>query len=133
MTRFPSVKDEASAPDPVKRALEVAREACEAQGLEFHLASDRQRHDDLWFNVAGHMWACKYGIALFEKLAQPQKGINLNLTLEVGSMLMAGRRCALLKDKPIEQLPSAPSSSEGGQIDSAARGAQLRARGWSRG
>lgn len=106
MTRFPSAKDEAGAPDPVKSALEVARKVCEAHGLEFHLASDRQLHDDLWFNVAGHMWACKYGIALFENLAQPQKGINLNLTIEVGSMLMAGRRCALLKDDSIEQLPT---------------------------
>lgn len=106
MTRFPGARDEASAPDPVKRALEVAREVCDAHGLEFHLASDRQLHDDLWFNVAGHMWACRYGIALFENLAQPQKGININLTIEVGSMLMAGRRCALLKDNSIEQLPT---------------------------
>jgi hypothetical protein len=106
MTRFPSAKDEASAPDPVKRALEAAREVCEAHGLQLHLASDRQLHDDLWFNVAAHMWACKYGIALFEDLAKPKKGINLNLTIEVGSMLMAGRRCALLKDTSIEQLPT---------------------------
>jgi hypothetical protein len=74
--------------------------------LEFHLASDRQMHDDLWTNVAAHMWASRYGIALFEDLAEPKKGLNYNLTIEVGSMLMTGRRCALLKDPSIPALPT---------------------------
>jgi hypothetical protein len=105
MTRFPT-EGSAAPPDPVKDALEAAEDACAAHGLEFHLASDRQLHDDLWTNVAAHMWACRYGIGFFEDLANPPRGLNYNLTTEVGSMLMTGRRCCLLKDPSIASLPT---------------------------
>ncbi len=62
--------------------------------------------DDLWTNIAAHMWASRYGIAFFEDLATPQRGVNYNLTIEVGGMLVTGRRCALLKDKSIERMPT---------------------------
>lgn len=104
MTRFPDEK--AVAPvDPVKPALEVARVVCELHGLEFHLASDRAMDDDLWANVAAHMWASRYGVAFFEDLATPKRGVNYNLTIEVGGMLMTGRRLALLKDTSIATMP----------------------------
>jgi hypothetical protein len=105
MTRFPD--EQRAAPiDPVKPALEVAREVCKLHSLEFHLASDRAMDDDLWTNVAAHMWASRYGIAFFEDRATPTRGVNYNLTIEVGGMLMTGRRCALLKDKSIEKMPT---------------------------
>jgi hypothetical protein len=105
MTRFPD--EEAEDPiDPVKPALVVAREVCELHGLEFHLASDRAMDDDLWTNIAAHMWASRHGIAFFEDLAKPKRGVNYNLTIEVGAMLMTGRRCAILKDKSIERMPT---------------------------
>jgi hypothetical protein len=103
MTRFPD-EDDASEIDPVKPALDVARRVCAMHGLEFHLASDRAMDDDLWTNVAAHMWASRYGIAFFED--SRSKGINYNLTIEVGSMLMAGRRCAILRDRTIKSLPT---------------------------
>jgi hypothetical protein len=105
MTRFPDEEREDSI-DPVQPALEIARGVCEMHGLEFHLASDRAMHDDLWTNIAAHMWASKYGIAFFEDLASPPRGVNYNLTIEVGGMLMTGRRCALLKDASIERMPT---------------------------
>jgi hypothetical protein len=105
MTRFPDdVEDEPS--DPVKRALDVARVVCEAHALEFHLASDRKILDDLWQNVAAHIWASRYGIAFFENLADPPRGLSYNLTIEVGSMAITGRRCALLRDASIESMPT---------------------------
>ena len=103
MTRFPDDQDESDS-DPLTGALEAIREACRLHGLEFHLASDRMIVDDLWANVAAHMWACRYGIAFFEN--RKGRGINYNLTTEVGSMLMGGRRLALLKDASIEKLPT---------------------------
>ena len=103
MTRFPE-DDDGSDPDPVAGALDVAREVCRLHGLEFHLASDRAIHDDLWSNVAAHMWASRYGIAFFED--RRARGVNYNLTIEVGSMLMTGRRCCLLKDASIKRLPT---------------------------
>jgi hypothetical protein len=50
------------------------------------------------------MWACRYGLAFFED--RMKAGLNYNLTIEVGSMLMAGRRCGLLKDTSIKKMPT---------------------------
>ena len=102
MTRFPDAK--AGTADPVGRALAVVKEVCRTSGLEFHLASDRAIVDDLWANVTAHMWACRYGVALFED--RVDRGLNHNLLIEVGAMLMTGRRCALLKDGSIERMPT---------------------------
>ncbi|MCU1523761.1 MAG: hypothetical protein JWO18_655 [Microbacteriaceae bacterium] len=102
MTRFPDTK--AGTADPVGRALAVAREACEEHGLEFHLASDRQIVDDVWPNVMAHMWGSRYGIGFFEDSVN--RGLNYNLTSEVGAMSMTGRRVAMLKDGSIEKMPT---------------------------
>jgi hypothetical protein len=103
MSRFPDVQ-RTSLPDPVMHVIEAADRALEAHGLKLHLASDRSADDDLFGNVAAHMWACKYGVGLFEDRAG--EGLNYNLVIEVGSMLMTGRRCALLKDRTIDRLPT---------------------------
>jgi len=50
------------------------------------------------------MGASKYGLAFFED--RGDRGINYNMTIEVGSMLMAGRRCALLKEDSIQAMPT---------------------------
>jgi hypothetical protein len=102
MTRFPEEADIER--DPVTPTLDVARRVCASHRLEFHLASDRSISDDLWTNVAGHMWASRYGVAFFED--RLGRGVNYNLTIEVGAMIMTGRRCALLKDSSIERLPT---------------------------
>lgn len=102
MTRFPDAK--AGTADPVGRALAIVREVCAESGLEFHLASDRAIVDDLWDNVTAHMWACRYGVAFFED--RVDRGLNHNLLIEIGAMIMSGRRCALLKDGSIEKLPT---------------------------
>ena len=102
MTRFPDAK--AGTADPVERALAITRQVCAEAGLEFHLASDRAIVDDLWANVTAHMWACRYGVALFED--RVDRGLNHNLLIEVGAMIMTGRRCALLKDGSIAKMPT---------------------------
>ncbi len=101
ISRFPAAGDDK---DPVSASIEVARDVCKEHGLQLHLASDRAMDDDLWTNVAAHMWASRYGIAFFED--RVGRGMNYNLTIEVGSMLMTGRRCALLKDSTITKLPT---------------------------
>ncbi|HYP23354.1 MAG TPA: hypothetical protein VEV43_07265, partial [Actinomycetota bacterium] len=89
---------------PVAPALVLARSICEAHGLEFHLASERSISDNLWENVAGHMWGSRYGIGFFED--RKNEGLNPNLAIEIGSMLMTGRRCALLKDATVTRMPT---------------------------
>ncbi|MFF2050532.1 hypothetical protein ACFVU2_02925 [Leifsonia sp. NPDC058194] len=102
MTRFPDAK--AGTKDPVGRALAVAKDVCAEFGLEFHLASDRAITDDLWSNVTAHMWGCRYGIGFFED--RLERGLNHNLLIEVGAMIMTGRRCALLRDGSIDKMPT---------------------------
>jgi hypothetical protein len=102
MTRFPS--SEPTDSDPVGPAIKVARHVCKLHGLELHLASDRAIQDDLWANVTAHMWASRYGLAFFED--RMKKGLNYNLTIEVGGMLTTGRRCALLKDPSVTAMPT---------------------------
>jgi hypothetical protein len=105
MTRFP--KDTDGEEDPIADAVATLRDTLAEQGLVMHLASDRNADDQLFGNVAAHIWGCKYGIALLETRASSEDGdadqLNDNVLVEVGAMLVTGRRCALLKD------PSAPN------------------------
>jgi hypothetical protein len=104
MTRFPTSKEDVEYLDPVRDIIREARKALAGHGLTLHLASDRQLDQDLFANIAAHMWACRFGLALFED--RLKRGLNYNLTIEVGSMLMTGRACALLKDTTIEAMPT---------------------------
>jgi hypothetical protein len=100
MTRFPIDAADTSYLDPVADVIPAARDTLRRHGLLLHVASDRQLDDDLFGNIAAHMWACRYGIALLED--RLDRGLNKNLVIEMGSMLITGRRCVLLKDKTVE-------------------------------
>ncbi len=104
MTRFPKEEKQAELPDPVQGVIQVARDALDHHALKLHLASDRNADDTLFGNVAGHMWACKYGIGLFETRFGEE--YNDNLQIEVGGMLITGRRCALLRDVDTPEFPT---------------------------
>ena len=86
MTRFPDEEKN----DPLKGVIASLRAALDRHGLVLHVSSDRTIDDDLWGNVAAHGWACRYGVGLFQSLTG--EGINDNLNIEFGSMLMTGRR-----------------------------------------
>lgn len=103
MTRFPSKEDKDKL-DPISPAIDVARDACSKRGLRFHLASDQEIMPEVWKNVAAHMWGSRYGIAFFEK--RTERGLNHNLTIEVGGCLTLGRKQALLRDSTVDQMPS---------------------------
>jgi len=104
MTRFPRDERENQMPDPVQGVIETARVVLTEFGLTLHLASDRNADDELFGNIAAHMWACRYGIGLFE--TRFGTDLNDNVQIEVGGMLITGRRCALLKDQDTPQLPT---------------------------
>jgi hypothetical protein len=103
MTRFPD-EEEATEGDPVQGVIDATRGALGHHGLVLHLASDRIVDEDLLGNVAAYMWACQYGIGLFEDRVGER--LNYNLGIEVGAMVMAGRRCALLKDTTAPTMPT---------------------------
>ena len=104
MTRFPEDEQDTEYLDPVADVIPAACDALKRHGLNLHLASARQLDDDLYGNIAAHMWACRYGVGLFEDRAD--RGLNENMIIEVGSMIITGRRCALLKDETIEKMPT---------------------------
>lgn len=100
MTRFPSD----SATDPIGPAIDVMRSVCEDHGLRLHLASEQQFEDDLLGNVGAYMWACRYGIGIAED--RIGRGLNENTLIELGAMVVTGRRCTILRDSTIDELPS---------------------------
>ena len=106
MTRFPD-KDSAE-DEPLRAAIEAGREQLKAAGMTMHLASDRQADDELFGNVVAHIWGCRYGIALLETLNPAPGGgqLNDNVLIEIGAMLVSGRRCCLLKDAAAPKLPT---------------------------
>jgi hypothetical protein len=104
MTRFPS--DNSDEDQPLRQAIDVARSQLEAHGLTLHLASDRQADDELFGNVVAHIWGCKYGIAFLETLGGEEGQLNDNVLIELGAMLVSGRRCCLLKDVGSPRLPT---------------------------
>lgn len=93
MTRFPR---DGNPDDPNPGVIEAARQALGQHGLKLHLASDAIVEDTLFANIAAYMWGCKFGLALFED--RIGEGLNYNLVIEVGAMIMAGRQTALLRD-----------------------------------
>jgi hypothetical protein len=100
MTRFPRPGTDTE----LRHSIAAAAEAVGGAGLELLVASDRNLVDDLWGNVMAHMWASARGIAIFEDRAE--HGLNYNLTIETGAMLMSGRRCLLLRDATVDAMPS---------------------------
>lgn len=99
MTRFP-----ADDVDPVRDVVATVREVLAGLGLKLHLASDRQADDELFGNVGAFMWASRYGIGLLED--RVDSGLNYNVVIELGSMIMTGRRCTILKDCTAPELPT---------------------------
>lgn len=106
MTRFPSSDSDEDA--SLRLAIDAAREHLQSVGLTMHLASDRQADDELFGNVVAHIWGCKYGVAFLETLtAEEGHGqFNDNVLIEIGAMLVSGRRCCLLKDVAAPGLPT---------------------------
>jgi hypothetical protein len=98
ITRFPSGED-----DPFTELVIRMRAACSAHGMNLQLASDGNAEDTLWANVVTYMWGSKYAIVVVDSLGGV---LNSNVLIEVGGMLMTGRRCAILKDKSIPTMPT---------------------------
>jgi hypothetical protein len=97
MTRFP--RDDAPLPDPIAAVIERLKSAIAAHGLTLHLASDHLAEPELFGNVGAYMWACNYGIGLLENRLEKAEGLNDNVLIELGSMSIIGRQCAILRDR----------------------------------
>lgn len=104
MTRFP--KDDAPLPDPIAAVIERLRSVMAAHRLTLHLASDHLADAELFGNVGAYMRACNYGIGLLENRLEKAEGLNDNVLIELGSMSIIGRQCAILKDRTAPTPPT---------------------------
>lgn len=98
ITRFPRGPE-----DHYTDLIDDIRKAVEAHGLTLQIASDGNAEDTLWANVVTYMWASKYAIVLIDNA---DGKFNSNVLIEVGGMMMTGRRCAILRDKSVRIMPS---------------------------
>ncbi len=65
-------------------------------------ADDKDYHDDLFPNIQTYLYACDFGIAVFERLES--EDFNPNVSLEVGCLMGLGKPVCLLKDKTLRLL-----------------------------
>jgi len=98
ITRFPK-SDE----DHFGGLISAIRDEVARHGLVLHVASDGNARDTLWENVVTYMWSCKYAIVLVDAA---DGNVNSNVMIEVGGMLMTGRRCAIIRDASVPAMPS---------------------------
>jgi hypothetical protein len=104
ITRFPKGPE-----DHFATLIPKLREAVAAHDLVLQVASDGMAEDTLWSNVNTYMWASKYAIVLMDAVKREDDAdevLNYNVLIEIGGMLMTGRRCAILRDKSVPVMPS---------------------------
>jgi hypothetical protein len=98
ITRFPSNPE-----DPFTQVISRLRLVAAAHGLTLQVANDGNAADTLWENVVTYMWGSKYAIVLLDSA---DGVLNSNVMIEIGGMLMTGRRCAILRDQTVPQMPT---------------------------
>jgi len=78
--------------------------ALEQRGLKALRVDDRDFTGDLWSNIEVYLTGCRFGIAVFEDI--DRRDFNPNVSLELGYMMGRGKRCLLLKEQRLAQMPS---------------------------
>lgn len=79
-------------------------EALARRGYSGIRADDRDYSGELWTNIELCMIGCKLGIAVFEDVEQ--RDFNPNVSLELGYMLGRQKRCLILKERRLPNLPA---------------------------
>lgn len=81
----------------IKNALDV-------RGFHAARADDRDYTGELWSNIEVYMTCCRFGIAVFEDIES--RDFNPNVSLELGYMLGRRKRCLILKEQRLPDLPA---------------------------
>jgi len=90
--------------DYFKNIEETITKALKNSNLTGHFAKDSGKCKTLWNNVELYMNCCKYGIIVFEEI--DRRTINPNISIELGYMLGQQKRCLVLKEKRMTDLPT---------------------------
>ncbi len=73
-------------------------------GLSVLRADDKDYTGDLWENVCLYMLGSNYGVAVFEEI--DSREFNPSVALELGFMFAQNKRCLILKDRRMSQMPT---------------------------
>lgn len=65
-------------------------------------ADDKQYHDDVLYNILAYIYACHFGIAVFDRITD--NTVNPNITFEVGYMMGLNKDVCLLKERSMQSL-----------------------------
>jgi len=90
--------------DQLDEAFQTIRETLRARGFNAVRADDRDYTGELWANIEVYLTCCKYGIAVFEDIEK--RDFNPNVSLELGYMLGRQKRCLILKEQRLAELPA---------------------------
>lgn len=69
----------------------------EPYGIVALRADDKEYHDDLFSNILTYIYACDFGVAIYENILDNRH--NPNVALEVGVMYGLGKKVCLLKQR----------------------------------
>lgn len=92
------------ASDQMTEAHSAIKDTLAQRGFHAVRADDRDYTGELWSNIEVYMTCCRYGIAVFEDIEQ--RDFNPNVSLELGYMLGKHKRCLILKEQRLPNLPA---------------------------
>ena len=90
--------------DQLDEVHQAIRDTLAPRGFEAVRADDRDYTGELWSNIEVYMTCSRYGIAVFEDIEQ--RDFNPNVSLELGYMLGKQKRCLILKEERLPDLPA---------------------------
>ncbi len=73
-------------------------------GISALRADEKEYHPDLYYNILTYIHACRFGVAVFDRIEDDY--FNPNVSLEVGYMFGMGKPVCLLKDRTLRALQS---------------------------
>ncbi len=73
-------------------------------GFWGYLARDKYLSEDLWENIELYMNRCNFGMAVFEMIEESD--FNPNISIELGYLIAQRKKCLLLKEKQMKNLPT---------------------------
>lgn len=85
-----------------REIYEAIRDGLADVGFSAVRADDRAFHDNLLENVLTYVHGCRFGIAVFERLAVDE--FNPNVSLEVGYTMALRKPVCLMKDQTLRAL-----------------------------
>lgn len=88
----------------LNEAFQAVREVLSARGLHALRADDRDYTGELWSNMEVYLTGSMYGVAILEDI--DQRDFNPNVSLELGYMLGRNKRCLILKEQRLPNLPA---------------------------